>query len=353
MKSTFNINDEAQSTRWNNFVAASPHGDVLQTLEWGEVKKPDWQPVPVSAEENGELMATALVLKRKLPGGKCLFSVPRGPILDWSNPRLFGLIKEQLLIAAHLHGAIYIKIDPALPDKSTFSDLFTRNGFIRSPEARASFGGTQPRCVMKLDISPPLEEVMANFHTKWRYNIRLGARKGLIVKSDCTRDDLKIFHPIYQETAERDGFTGYSLSYFQTQWDILVKRGMAKLFLVYHEDQPLSGAISFVLGKQCWYVFGASSNEKCNLMPNHSMQWAMMNWAKECGCDTYDFRGVHDMPDGTTAADLMESDDGLVRFKAGFGAELIRYTGEWDLPLSKPWYWAWTSLRPALQKWRK
>src|SRR5690606_39024127 len=134
------------------------------------------------------------------------------------NPRLFGLIKEKIVQAARQHGAIYIKIDPALPDKSTFAELFRRNGFIPSPEVRASFGGTQPRCVMKLDISAPLDEVMAKFHSKWRYNIRLGARKGLTVKDDCTRDDLKIFHPIYQETAKRDGFTGYPLSYFETQW---------------------------------------------------------------------------------------------------------------------------------------
>ena len=45
---------------------------------------------------------------------------------------------------------------------------------------------------------------------------------------------------------------------------------------------------------------------------------------------------------------MMESPDGLVKFKAGFGAELVEYCGEWDMPLSRPGYWALTEGRPHL-----
>jgi len=54
---------------------------------------------------------------------------------------------------------------------------------------------------------------------------------------------------------------------------------------------------------------------------------------------------VHDVKPEDTGKSLLESSDGLVRFKAGFNAELVRYVGEWDLPLSKPWYWLWTKLK--------
>src|SRR5690606_9635971 len=97
------------------------------------------------------------------------------------------------------------------------------------------------------DISAPLDEVMKGFHQKWRYNIRLGAKKGLSVQSDCTRDDLKVFHEIYKVTAARDGFRGYTLYYFEELWDSLVEQGLAKLFLVHHEGKVLSGAIAFLL----------------------------------------------------------------------------------------------------------
>jgi peptidoglycan pentaglycine glycine transferase (the first glycine) len=343
---------------WNKFVAASPYSDVLQCREWGEVKKPDWQPIEVSLESEGTLSATALILKRRIPySDRTMFYIVRGPVLDWSNAQLTRALFEKIQKEAQKYKAAFIKIDPALPadEASTPAILETLRaiGFMPSPEAQGSFGGTQPRYVMKLDISAPLDDVMKSFHQKWRYNIRLGDKKGLVVHSDCAREDVKTFHEIYQITAQRDGFTGYPLAYFQKLWDTLIESGLAKLFLVRHEDKVLSGAISFLLPPQCWYVFGASSNEGRNLMPNHAMQWAMMKWAKENDCTTYDFRGVHDVRqdpnfDGDLQKALMESSDGLVRFKAGFGAQLVEYIGEWDLPLDKKWYWMWTKARPAL-----
>lgn len=351
---------------WNSFVAAARVdgalvGDVLQCHEWGEVKKPEWQPLYISLEKNGALAATALVLKRKIPySDRCIFYVSRGPILDWSDPDLVREIFARLREEAAKHKAAMIKIDPAIPAEGASSPAILENlrgiGFVPSPEAQNSFGGTQPRYNMKTDIAAPLDEVMKGFHQKWRYNIRLGAKKGLTVQSDCTRDDLQTFHEIYKVTAARDGFKGYTLYYFEELWDSLVEQGLARLFLVHHEGRVLSGAIAFLLPPQCWYVFGASSNEGRNFMPNHSMQWAMMQWAKENGCSTYDFRGVHDVRQdpnyeqfgGDLQKALMESSDGLVRFKAGFNAQLVEYIGEFDWPLDKKWYWLWTKARPAV-----
>lgn len=343
------------SSAWNDFVAASPFGDVLQCREWGQVKQPEWQPLEAQVEAGGRLLASALVLRRSLPRtGRNIFYIPRGPILDWSQPDVATALVARLRDLATQHKAVLIKIDPAVPASDPgIADTLRKLGFQPSPDARGGFGGTQPRCVMKLDITGTDDEVMARFHQKWRYNIRLAERKGVRVSSDCSRDDLKVFHEIYRVTAQRDGFTGRPLSYFEKLWDVLVTRDLAKLFVAYHGDQALSAAICFLLPSQCWYVYGASSNEHRNLMPNHAMQWAMIQWARERGCSVYDFRGVHDVarPAGDGAKEpvsLIDSPDGLVRFKAGFGAQLVEYVGEWDLPLDKSWYWLWTTARPRL-----
>ena len=317
------------------------------------MKQPDWRPVPVALLNGDEIQATALVLRRALPRtGRSIFYVPRGPILDWSQPAVARALIARLREVARQHRAILIKIDPAIPVQTPgVADTLRSLGFLNSPDADNSFGGTQPRFNMKLDIAAPLEEVMAKFHSKWRYNIRLAERKGVEVRENCTRDDVQTFHELYRVTAQRDGFTGRPLSYFQKLWDVLVENDLAKLFITSYQGQPLSAAICFLLPPQCWYVYGASSNEHRNLMPNHLMQWAMIRWAKERGCTVYDFRGVHEMPkaeDGAAPVALIDSPDGLVRFKAGFGAELVEYIGEWDLPLNKNWYWLWTTARPKL-----
>ncbi len=353
----------AASSEWAAFVGASPYGDVLQCLEWGEVKKPLWQPIPVAIRgDNGQLKATALILKRKLGrANRSIFYLPRGPIVDWSDAPTARAILNKVRAQARRHRAILIKVDPCVP---RFADpgalkILHDMGFVPSPDALNAFGGTQPRFNMKLDISGSEDEVQARFHTKWRYNTRLAARKGITVRAISSRDEIPIFHELYRITAERDGFTGRPLKYFQGLWDALVTPGLARFFLAENAGKPLSGAICFALGTQCWYVYGASSNEDRKLMPNHAMQWSMMQWARARGCTLYDFRGVHDIPSlGEKGQDfdvstlsteqLMESSDGLVRFKAGFGASLTEYIGEFDLPLSRIGYWAWTSARPRL-----
>lgn len=341
---------ETNKASWNEQVAASPFGDVLQCLEWGELKKPDWRPLPLFIGPPEKPDAQALILRRSLPRtGRCIFYIPRGPILDWENHDTARAIIEKIRAEAKRQRAILVKIDPAVPKGDANIEKTLQNlGFLPSPDAANSFGGTQPRFVMKLDISGSEDEVTKRFHQKWRYNIRLANKKGIEVKTDCTRDDVKVFHDIYRVTAERDGFTGRPLSYFHKMWDVLVEKGIAKFFVTTFEGQPLSAAICFILGEQCWYVYGASSNEHRNLMPNHAMQWAMIDWARSQGCTVYDFRGVHDIKsdDGKLLDNLMDSPDGLVRFKAGFGAQLVEYCGEWDLVIDPKWYWLWTTGRP-------
>ena len=333
------------SDKWRDFVAASPYGDVLQTLEWGPVKRPEWTPVPIALEAAGKFDATALVLKRNLPGGRSFFYLPRGPILDWQRENVVDAMMLRLRELAVTHRAAFIKIDPCVPDETPgIKEKLKQLGFEFSPDATGHFGGTQPRCNMKLSLEGSLDDIQARFHQKWRYNTRVAAKKGVTIHADTTRDDLEIFHNIYRVTAGRNEFTGRSLSYFQKMWDALEPAGLMKLFVTYHDSQPLSAAICFLLPPQCWYIYGASSNEKRNLMPNHLMQWTMIQWAKENGCELYDFRGVPDPDKG----EMPPGEEGLVRFKTGFGAELVRYIGEYDLPLDKKMYWAWTTARPRL-----
>ena len=338
-------NSASYAARWRDFVAASPFGDVLQTLEWGPVKRPEWTPLPVAIENDDGIEASALVLQRKLIGNRTFFYLPRGPILDWQQDGLPQAMLERLQAEAQSRRAAFIKIDPCVPDQTPgVKEKLGALGFGFSPDATGHFGGTQPRCNMKLSLAGSLDDIQARFHQKWRYNIRLAAKKGISVTGDTTREDLEIFHSIYRVTAGRNEFTGRPLSYFQKMWDALVPAGLMKLFVTTHDGQPLSAAICFLLPPQCWYIYGASSNEKRNLMPNHLMQWTMIQWAKENNCELYDFRGVPD-PD---AGEMPPGEEGLVRFKTGFGAELVRYIGEYDLPLDKNFYWLWTSARPRL-----
>lgn len=325
---------DTDKPRWNQFVAGFPTGDFMQAWEWGELKShTGWVPLRLAIEEQGRLVAGMQVLQRPLPGGKSLFYGARGPLFPPERSDLLTALLTEARTQAKQRGALALTVDPAVPEPGTETiSALQEHGFRLSPRSENPFGGLQPRYVMKVDISGTEEELLASFHPKWRYNIRLAERKGVVVTSDCTREEVPIFYEVLKETCTRDGFGVRALSYYYDIWDLLISTDLGRMFLGRVGDQVVCGALSFALGHQAWYVYGASSNQFRNTMPNHLMQWEMMKWAKRRGCNVYDMRGV--------ARETAEEGQlhGLNRFKRGFGAVYMEYIGEFDLVFSPVWY---------------
>lgn len=330
--------DQAQRTNWNEFVANSPYGDVLQCWQWGQLKAhTGWEPLHFSVSTSNGLGAVALVLKRSIPRtGRCLFYCPRGPVVTPEDSASFRELLALIRQEARRHGAIALRVDPAVEPSDHWYLACLREAGFRDPGlVGAGFGGVQPRSVMKVDLGPSLDEIAARFHAKWRYNIRYAERHGVSVQADCPREELDPFYDLLSVTAERDGFGIRSRKYFHDMWDCLVEPGLASLFVTRVEGQPVAGALAFILGDKAWYVYGASANEHRNLMPNHLMQWEMMRWAKNRRCCVYDMRGVSPEVDGEPLEPHLA---GLNRFKRGFDARYVEYIGDWNLVLSPVWH---------------
>ena len=84
---------------------------------------------------------------------------------------------------AKKHRAYVIKLDPDVPSSDTaFAGMMRSFGF-RAKEGGKNFEAIQPRYVFRLNVEGKTEdELLAGFHQKWRYNIRLAERKGVTVK---------------------------------------------------------------------------------------------------------------------------------------------------------------------------
>ncbi|GAW93776.1 lipid II:glycine glycyltransferase FemX [Calderihabitans maritimus] len=335
-----------ERNKYNHFVSRHPKGHILQSYEWGEVKsKTGWKPLRLVVEQEGKIVGAISILMRQVPiGGKTIFYAPRGPVVDLDRQDLLDFLWAEVKKLARQHGAIFLKIDPDVPSQNLeFKEYLIKTGF-RPADKEAGFEGIQPKYVFRLDITPSLDELMANFHQKTRYNIRLAIRRGVKVKSECQKEDLRVFYRILLETAERDKFLVRSYDYFAILWDELVERGLANLFMAYYQDEPIAGTLAFIFGDKAWYLYGASSNRYRNVMPNYLLQWTMIQWAKAKGCTMYDFRGV--------PGDLSEDNPlyGLYRFKKGFGGKYTEFVGEYDLVFSPLYYWLWKTAEPVYSK---
>ena len=278
--------------------------------------------------EDGRIKGTLSILIRKMPGfGRAMMYASRGPVCDIHDyatmDELFGAARE---LAKEYHAYVF-KIDPDVSSKETeFADYMKRYGF-QVKDGDAKFEAIQPKYVFRLYLNGRTEdELLASFHQKTRYNIRLAMRKGVQVRV-CGKEMIPDFSRLMLETGVRDGFVTRQPEYFSNMLDNLGEH--CRLYMAFLGDKPIAGTLAIWYGDKVWYLSGASSNEDRNYMPNYLLQWEMIRWAVEKGCRVYDFRGV--------PGDVGEDHPlyGLVKFKRGFNGEYTEFVGEMDLVLDK------------------
>lgn len=313
------IVEARQRALWDSFVAASPYGHVLQSWEWGEVKaRSGWQVTRLALGVGEQWHAAAQIQVRPLPFGfgKVAY-VPKGPVLDYQDPALLRAMLNALRGFARAQGAISLKIEPEVVEPSEVGAELVARGLTPAPPV-------QLRSTIWVDLAPSEDKILAGMKQKTRYNIRLAARKGVEV-SAAGREDLAAWYAMYETTARRDGFTIHDLAYYRAVLEHLQPAGLATLLLARYAGAPLAGIIIFLLGEKAQYMYGASSNESRNLMAPYLVQWEGMRWAKAHGATIYDLWGIPDV--------LAENEDlwGVYRHKRGFGGEIVRYLGAYDL----------------------
>lgn len=322
------VTDEDSKNEYKKFLEGHEKCNFQQSLEWAEIKKPNWTPEVILAEdEQKNIIGSLCVLIRKIPIFGNLMYASRGPVCDVHDISVIKQLTEGAKELAKKYNAIGLRIEPDVESNDqTFRDIVENLGYKIKDDAKDFKDQIQPRYVFRLDVKDKTEEeVMAGFHQKWRYNIRLATKKGIIVK-EGTREDLKDFHKIMEETGKRDDFIIRPLAYFEKMYDNLVPGGHMKLLMAYYEDQPISGVIPIMYGNKTWYLYGASSNKHRNLMPNYLLQWEMIKMSIAKHDSIYDFRGV------SGVVDENHPQYGLYRFKKGFGAKFTEFIGEIYIP---------------------
>mgnify|MGYP004517502933 FL=1 len=312
--------DEEEYTR---FLESNERCNFQQSLEWAKVKT-SWKREVILAEDSSKkIIGSLMVWIRKIPiFGNIMYSA-RGPVCDIHNMEILKQLTEGAKLLAQKYNAIVLRIEPDIKsDDTSFRNIMLELGYSIKDDAKNFREEIQPRYVFRLDTKDKTEdEIFKNFHSKTRYNIRLATKKGVTIK-DGTKEDLKDFHKIMVTTGIRDGFITRPLEYFERMYDCLGPEHM-KILMAYYEGKPISGVIPIMYGNKTWYLYGASSNEHRNLMPNYLLQWEMIKIAISRKSDIYDLRGVPGIADNS---------NGLFRFKKGFGAEYTEFIGEVYIP---------------------
>jgi Uncharacterized protein involved in methicillin resistance len=326
MRYTFRPVRSSQRELWDSFVEHHAGGHLLQSWAWGELKAlAGWSPLRLALWDGTEIVAGAQVLCKTAPHVPLwlghLAYIPRGPVLDWSQPAVCTFFLSELHRYLRGHGALALRCEPDVEEGTAQGELvrqcFSASGIGSIRHVHA----VQPLRTILLDLAPSETELLAQMKEKWRYNVRLGSRKGVTVRDATSLADVSTWYALLQTTGERDSFGIHTLAYYQEVWQLYAPSGAVRLLLAEHEGQLLAGIFVGLIAGQAIYLYGASSNEQRKLMPNYVLQWEAIRWARERGARSYDFWGIPD----TDAED--EAMAGVYRFKRGWGGRVVQYLG--------------------------
>ena len=314
-----------QRELWDHFVNDHPQGHVLQSWGWGELKATTgWHPLRLALwnRQTQSIVAGAQILRRSAPHLPLwtghLAYVPKGPLLDWSQEAVCHSFFSQLDDYLRKQSALALRFEPALEINTAEAQLLQQYLLTRNIRAVQPL---QPLRTIVVDLQASENELRARMKEKWRYNIGLSTRKGVQVRVAETLADVQTWYQLLQITSVRDHFGIHTLDYYQRAWQLLSGQAHTMLLLAEHEGQLLAGIFVTLYAREVIYLYGASSNERRNLMPNYPLQWEAMRWAKQQRALRYDLWGI------PASDDEDEAMAGVYRFKSGWGGHVTTFVG--------------------------
>ena len=335
--------NDASPAEWDGWLEGSPGGGhVLQSHAWGEFKRGlGWRPVRLTLERGGTVAGLGQFMVYQTPGvpGAMMYCA-KGPWLPWEEGEAVAAFFRGVRESARRHGAHTVKIEPEVREREVGVRHQLEEIGFRKFRWDLNFKTT-----MLVDLGRPEKELLGGMKGKTRYNVRLASRKGVRVVEDGSPGAYERFWRMFECTSERNGFAirrpfGYQVA----AWRAMRDAGRARLFFAEHDGEPLASMVVYVMGRKLWYMLGASTNHRRNLMPTHLLQWEVMRWAKGRGIACYDMVAV-------PPPDELDNQDhplhGVYRFKAGFGGEVTEFLGCLDLPIRPLAAGLWNRLEPV------
>ena len=314
--------------KYEKFCGGNKYGSFTQSLRWSSVKS-NWKSETIVVKnDRHEIIGVMLVLIKRIPFLNTAFMyAPRGPVCDMHDKDILEQMFDKIKLLQRKYNAYILKIDPLIDENDTEAiENLCSLGFEYHGE-KVGYENTQCRENYVIDIDGRhSEEIMAQFKAKWRYNIRLAQKKG-VVCGFYGKEKIDDFYTLMLETAKRDGFSARSKEYFVRL--LTSFKGNAKLCMCYLGDIPLSGALMIDYAGTTSYVYGCSANEYRNYMPNYLMQWTMIKHAADVGNHTYDFCGIPYWYDEN------HRNYGVYKFKQGFNGRVQVWAGEFDYVFKK------------------
>ena len=382
----------------------------LQSYDWGLFSKDNKNVTPyyVGLEnDKKKLVATALLLQRKMQLGYSYFYCPRGFVCDYSNKEIIKEFTEEIKKFAKKKKVIFLKIDPdvklqnldidgnELEGHTNFELVnYLKNLGYKHLGYNKAFEHNQPRYTFRLDLTQGIESIKNNFHSTTKKVMN----KGNLYELEVFKNDEKYIDDFYKtmkDTADRENISIYSKEYYLNFYKDLHKNNHSDIYIVYlnkkktlnilnnnleetkknqesltsdnkkkelqnqidklqklideikevKEDRiPLSSIITAKYGDKVWTIHGGNHSMLRSMNSNYLIYFEIIKDAVEEGYKTIDFFGTSYNPSQD------DPEYGIWLFKKRLGGEYTEFIGEFDYIYKKFIYRLFNILVPIHRK---
>jgi lipid II:glycine glycyltransferase (peptidoglycan interpeptide bridge formation enzyme) len=215
---------------------------------------------------------------------------------------------------------------------------------LRNAKFYKSTDEVQPAYHQEIDLTIGYDNVVAQFKPKCRYKIRLAERHGVKIYQDNSKSTIDEFNEINIDTAKRKGFSGRNAEYITDLINVLNKHKVGDLWVARYDGKIIAGAVMIFYAGRASYVYGASRDEKREVMAPRLLHDELIKEAIRHNCVIHDFIGV-----APEDAPKTHSWAGISSFKRDFGGSTVRYLGSYDRIYQALWYTSYRILRKKSQ----
>lgn len=228
---------DVDRARLDEFVEAHDRASLLQSSGWPDMKE-NWGREYLGVEEDGKLVATAVVLTRSIPMARSMWYMPRGPVMDYSDEKLLAFFLKSIKQYAKSKRCGFLKIDPNVilrktlmeneegieelheaGEKSALAlevfDLFKKAGFRHGGFLKEMHSTIQPRYAAITE-----KEDFENDLPKRTKRFLKDAKKSQVVVTKGDVSDLDDFAFVVSKTEERKGVHLRSQDYFRRFFEV-------------------------------------------------------------------------------------------------------------------------------------
>ena len=235
-----------EKSKYQSFTNCHKKSHFLQSYEWGQFCKRAKDQIPryVGMEdENGNLVATCLILLKMTPLGYSYGYAPRGFILDYDNYDLIKEFTNCLKKYMKEEKIIYIKFDPDIKYQTIDADAkkvddndnnYKLYDFMLSLDYKHTgfyklYEGNQPRYTFRINLNKPWEEIENKMSKSFLKSVKRSYTYNLEIDNNV---NVKDFYRLIQSNSNKDGFDPHSEKYYEIFSEEMSKDNNMKYFNV-------------------------------------------------------------------------------------------------------------------------